>query len=66
LPFRSKVIKPTAATGAGPVGRIRVPVVVKPKVPAAVAPVQAACRDGARSRKKLMAAKVFPDFVIFS
>src|SRR5205823_786977 len=44
LPLRSKVIEPTAPTGTGPVGsgRISVPVVVKPKLPAAVALVHAA------------------------
>jgi hypothetical protein len=45
---------------------MRVPVVVKPKVPAAVARLQAACRLVARSRKKLMAAKAFAGFIIFS
>jgi len=67
LPLRSKLTTPTAATGAGPVGRISVPVVVKPKVPAAVALVQAARSPVAvRSRKKLMAAKAFAGFMIFS
>src|SRR5712691_9691116 len=54
-------------SGAGPVGRMRVPVVVNPKVPAAVALVQAACRPGAASsRKRLIAAKTFAGFIIFS
>src|SRR5205823_13480207 len=41
-PFSWNVMEPTAPTGTGPLGRTRVPVVVKPKVPAAVALVHAA------------------------
>jgi hypothetical protein len=35
----------------------------KPKVPGAVAPVQAACRDVERSMKERIAAKVFAGFI---
>jgi hypothetical protein len=66
LPFSSKVTKPTAPTGAGPPGRINVPVVVKPNVPAAVALVQAAWRPGTTPKiDHIINARIFVLFMEF-
>src|SRR3954454_12665586 len=66
LPFSSNVTKPTAATGAGPLGRINVPVVVNPKLAAAVALVQAACRPGTTPKiDHIINASIFVLFMEF-
>src|SRR5438034_453686 len=66
LPFRSKLTKPTAATGAGPLGKINVPMVVNPKLPAAVALVQAAWRLGITPKiDHIINARIFVLFMVF-